>query len=75
MSEYGRIWEDIRVVRDRLAEALGEPATMTNLESAIRKVAQRNTELAGLLARWAELEAQAAKLDADSGNLPKEPAS
>lgn len=69
MSEYGRIWEDIRLVRGQLADALGESsASLTNLEMAIRKAALHNKEVMLLLAKWSGLEARAAKLDPETGN-------
>lgn len=68
MSEYGRIYESISGVRKKLADVLGVmPADLSRLHQAIRLTAELETgrakTISALLAAWAELEAEAAKID------------
>jgi hypothetical protein len=69
VSEYGLIWEQIRLVRERLAAVLGVSSSdLHQLASSIRLVAEHKKRVDLLLALWAELEARSAKLDPDTDN-------
>ena len=72
MSEYGRIWQEIQHVRERLADWLSmDVSVLSRLPEAIRRAteqqASRERSIGALLERWAELEAEAAKLDVHTG--------
>ena len=74
MSEYGRIWQEIQTVRQRLAEWLEiDVSALSRLPEAIRRATEQQATLArnvgALLERWAELEAEAAKLDDHTGDI------
>ena len=67
MSEYGQLWEQIRVVRTQLSDLLGVPTSeLSQLPESIRLAADRARRASSLLALWAELEAKAAKLEPES---------
>lgn len=73
MSKYGRIHESITTVRKKLADTLGVPsADLSWLHRSIRLASElevaRAKRIGELLATWAELEAEAAKLDPETGN-------
>ena len=73
MSKYGHIHDSISAVRRKLADTLGVlPADLSRLHQAIRLAAElevaRTRRIGELLATWAELEAEAAKLDPETGN-------
>lgn len=69
MSEYGKVWEEIRACRTDLAELLGVPlSSVSNLSEAILLVYARAWRAAIMLSAWAVLETKAAQLDPDSGN-------
>jgi len=74
VSEYGRIWQEIQTVRQRLAEWLEiDVSALSRLPEAIRRATEQQATLArnvgALLERWAELEAEAAKLDDHTGDI------
>ena len=73
MSQYGRIWQEIREVRVELAAVLGiDVDELTHLHQSILLVnvleAERTKKIAALLSSWADLERRAADLDPNTGD-------
>lgn len=69
MSDYSRIWEKIRVVREQLAHAMGvQTSEVSRLPESIRLATDRAHQVNSLLAEWAYLEIEASGLDPDTGN-------
>lgn len=62
MSVYGRLWEEIRSVRLRLAAELRRSTeALPTLEEARNVAANHEREIQMLLAKWVSLEEEAKK--------------
>jgi hypothetical protein len=64
MSAYGKLWEELRAIREQLGK-LVPAADLNSLEGAERSTTAVAKEVRALMARWAAIKIEMEKIDED----------